>query len=233
MKTSNKLLLGIFLIIIILTTTVQLMVYAKYKRGDYVAFNRDDYYEHVNLNVPSTKFVSLIALGSCDLINSDTPRIEIREGRKGSLSYKVINDTLIINGDSTLTNNALAGGTRNRQHVKLYLPASAQIQTAFCNVYAKGAPDSIHAPSYIITLTKNSDFGISWNDNKDVYFNQLLINGGFASINLDDHATINDLNLSMANSTLDSKKALVKKMTLNYDDNCTITLSGRAFKSLK
>ncbi|OQP63486.1 hypothetical protein A3860_24400 [Niastella vici] len=233
MKTSNKLLLGIFSIIILLTTIVQLMVYAKYKRGEYVTFNRDDYYDHVKINVPPTKFVSLIALGSCDLINSDTPRIEMREGRSGTLSYKVVNDTLIINGDSTLTNNAMAGGTRNRQNVKLYLPVSVQIQTAFCNVYAKGALDSAHAPSYTVTLTKNSSFGISWADNKTTYFNQLLINGGFANIDLDDHAIINDLNLSMAHSSLDSKNALVKKMTLNYDDNSTIALSGRNLKALK
>jgi hypothetical protein len=233
MKTSNKLLLGIFLTIIILTTAVQLMVFAKYKRGEFVAFNRDDYYDHVNINVPPTKFVSLIALGSCDLINSDTPKIEMREGRKGTLSYKVVNDTLIINGDSTLTIASMAGGTRNRQHVKLYLPATVQVQTEFCNVYATGALDSTHAPSYNITLTKNSDFGISWTDNKDVYFNQLLINGGFAEISLDDHAIINDLNLSIDHSKLDSKNALVKKMTLNYDDNSTITLSGSNLKALK
>jgi hypothetical protein len=209
------------------------MVYAKYKRGEYVPFHREDFYDRVDINMPATKFVSLIALGNCELINADTPRIEMREGRSRELTYHVVNDTLVIHGDSALTENAMERGTRNRQRIKLYLPATVQVQTAFCGIFATGAADSTHAPSYNITLTKNSYLGITWNDNKDSYFDRLLIKGGSTEIVLDDHAIINDLNLSLAHSKIDSKKALVKNMTMNYDDNCIITLSGKNAKALK
>jgi hypothetical protein len=102
MKTSNKILLGIFLGIILLTTTVQLMVYAKYKRGDYIPFQREAYSPLTKLEVKPFRYLSVSALRNCKIIVSDTPRLEVADYNEEKLSYRVVNDTLIINGDPKL-----------------------------------------------------------------------------------------------------------------------------------
>lgn len=237
MKTSNKILLGIFLAIILLTTVVQLMVLAKYKRGEYVPFQRDNIIKVASIKVPATRFVSLKNLGNCVLVNSDTSRFEVDEDKAGNISYRVVNDTLIIRGDTTLTADQLERGERNHQLVIIFLPAAIQVNATSSNIYINGAVDSLRAPSYNIHLYKRSELNIREQWQKPgaaAYFNRLLINSEISTISLDDWTIVNDLNLTLAlNSSMDNNNATIKKMALEMDSYSKITLSGNSIKSLK
>jgi hypothetical protein len=233
MKTSNKILLGVFLVIILLTTTVQLIVYAKYKRGEYVAFNRDVFNKMISFKVPSTRFVSLMAVGNCTITYDDKPRFEVREDKVSLFSYRVVNDTLIIHGDSTITKEQMERGERDNRQLKLYLPATVQITMAYSGLTAEGAIDSAHAPSYSINLTKKSYFNVRGEKKDYQYFNQLILTGEKSRIDLDDHVVVNDLNLKVVNCEINNKKAVIKNMALDMDNKSTITLSGSNIKALK
>jgi len=234
MKTSNKILLGIFLTIIFITTAVQLMVYAKYKRGEYVAFDRDKIIKVASVKIPATRFVSIKNLGNCVLINSDTSRFETDQDKAGRINYRVINDTLVIHGDPTLRAEELERGERNFQLVKIYLPAGVQVNATSCNIYINGAVDSVHAPSYSIQLEKKSQLDIRQHNDVDTYFNRLLINCERSGISLDNDVIVNELNLKLEfNSFADYQEAKIRKMTLDMDSRSRISLSGYSFNALK
>jgi hypothetical protein len=73
-----------------------------------------------------------------------------------------------------------------------------------------------------------------YDENDSKFLNQLTLSSDKSNINLEDRLVINNLNLKLANSSLfDSKKAEIRGLTLDVDDNSTIKLSGSGIKNLK
>jgi hypothetical protein len=230
MKTSNKLLLGIFITILILTSVVQLMVYAKYKRGEFTAFKREEVVPMTSLPVPAARFISLKGFGSCALKPSGTLKLEIQQDNANYIKYQLVNDTLVVTGNS----NDPDDRSRNNSLVNIYLPASVQLIGAYCTFRAWGTGDSTLAPSYNINI-KNSYLYINFNgaDKAAVYFNQLNIHSVSSMIDLNSHAVFNDLNLQFVDSRLSDKSAMIRKLTMESDNTSTLELSGKNVNALK
>lgn len=238
MKTSNKLLLGIFLAILILTTTVQLMVLAKYKRGDYTAFRRDQFFTLDKFTLSPVRFVSITGLGNCVLNNSNSTRVEVQDYKNGEIVYEVKNDTLFVNAARGMVigkNNADHFSHSNKR-VNLYLPAAVPIKAAESDLRLAGAPDSGSASSYNVQLEKGSYLGVynKKQENTDMYFNRLQVACESSNIQLDDHIIINSLQLDpMVASEMNDKNALIKSITINADDKSNVRLSGKNIKAIK
>lgn len=229
MKTSNKLLLGIFLTIIILTTTVQLMVYAKYKRGEYTAFKREQFVPMTSISVPPARFISMKEIGACGIKPSDTLKMEIQKDIADKIKYRMVNDTLVITGNS----NDPDGG-RIRGVVYLYLPATVQLNGANCTFRIYGTNDLASAPSYNISIQHSYLFmDFSGAEKKPVFFNQLNINSVSSMIDLNGSATLKDLNLRLTDSKFNDKSAGIVKMTVASDGDSRIDLSGNNANALK
>ena len=228
MKTSNKILLGIFLTIILLSATINLMVYAKYKRGDYIPFVRLE--EHLtSVNLPAAKYVSITALCDVELTNGATPGFQVRKGQEKGITYRMMGDTLVILG-----NTSLPGGQCNSQLLKLHLPATTEVYAHYANIKINGKADSTQAPSYNIHLDKGSFMEMDDNDDDNRYINQLLLSGDDANFELDEHIIVSNLSLKMVNnSRFDDKKGEIRKLTLDVDNNSRINLSGNSIKNLK
>ena len=228
MKTSNKILLGIFLTIIILTTVVQLMVYAKYKRGEFTAFKREQFIPMTFLPVPPARYVSLNGFGNCAVKSSDTFKLEMQQDITRFIKYHVVNDTLFVN-DTRFTEYELERGTRNNGLVNIYLPASVQLKGAYGSFRIYGANDSASAPSYTISLKNTYLFP----DNASVYFSQLNIYSESSRIDLNRHAVFHDLNLQMKDSRLMDNSATIRKLTMASDNTSSLELSGKNVNALK
>src|SRR5438067_13892015 len=101
MKTSNKILLIFLGMAILMITAVHLTLYAKYKKGEVSSFEdvRDGRFEEHAL--PKIKYVSVIGFRRCNIIPAAEPKIKIFKMRDTRLAYKVVNDTLVVTGDST------------------------------------------------------------------------------------------------------------------------------------
>lgn len=235
MKTSNKLLLGIFLMIITLVTTVQLVVYAKYKRGEYVQFQRENYSSFTSYDIHAVRFISITGMGNISIIPGDTSRLEVQKEEVAHLTYRVVNDTLIINGDTSLTKDDLDRGSRNHNRVYVILPYTAQINATYCSLYVGGAVDSAHAPSYNIHLEKGSSLGIldRGSYKKDLYFNQMHIEGEGSTIELHEQTVVNGLHAKLINSRIDDKEAVIRNLTIDADPTSAVTLTGKNIKALK
>lgn len=232
MKTSNKILLGVFLATLLLTTTINLIVYAKYKRGDFVPFERKKE-QLTSVNLPAAKYVSITALCGVELSNSATPGFEVRKGQEKGITYRMAGDTLVI-----LSNTSLLGETEqgecNHQLLKLRLPATTEVYAHNADIRIDGKADSTQAPSYNIHLDKRSFLYTNNNDDDNRYINQLLLSGNDTRLELDEHIIVSELSLKMVNnSRFDDKKGEIRKLTLDVDNNSTINLTGNSIKNIK
>jgi hypothetical protein len=234
MKTSNKLLLAIFLTIILLTTAVQLMVYAKYKRGEYVPFQRDNS-PITTFTIPPVRVVSITGLGGCEIISGDTAKLEIQDYKNSRVAYKMANDTLIIYDNGEYNSDQIKDGARNWHLVKVYLPDNVQINAQYANLKIGGNGDSAQAPSYTLHLGKNSYLGILNHDRENVnlYYNQLHIISESSNISFDDHIIIKGLNIKLVDSRFEDQEALIGNMTMDADSDSHVSLSGKNVKALK
>lgn len=237
MKTSNKLLIGIFLIILILITTTQLMVYVKYKRGEVTSFKREQFDPMTSLPIPAVRFISVKGLGSCAVKPANTLKLEIQQDNVNVIKYHMANDTLVIVGDASMTDEEMDKGGLNRNFslVNIYLPASVQLKGTYSNFRVWGADDSLAAPSYTFYLEKNSNLFVNFKgpDNTSVYFNQLNIHGERSTVDLNEHAVLNELNLQLNDSKINDNAATVRKINMGSDNNSSINLSGKNVKALK
>ncbi|WP_207514907.1 hypothetical protein [Longitalea luteola] len=235
MKTSNKILLGIFLAIILFTTLIQVMVFAKYKRGEYVKFNREAFTEMTVVEIPDIRFVSLKGLGSCAVMPGEKFKLEMQKEKTARISYRVVNDTLIVIGDPAYMSDQLEQGTRNRTPVNIYLPTIVPIKGAYCDIRLGGSFDSASAPSYNVQLGKSAYLFTNsrGTNNATVYINELTCSGEQASIDLDNNFTVNNLHMQLMRSNFDDRGATVKKITIEADERSNIRLSGRNIKAVK
>jgi hypothetical protein len=232
MKTSNKILLGIFLTIIVLSATINLMVYAKYKRGDYEPFQREEA-KLTTVNLPASKYVSITGLCSVELLNSAAPRYEVQIGKEKGITYQMVGDTVVILGNTSLTNEQMERGECNYQKFRLHLPASTEVHTYNAGVKINGKADSTEAPSFNIHLNKHSFLTMN-DEDEHKYMNQLLLSGDDANLDLQDGLTVNELSLKLVNgSRFDSKKAEIRSLKLDVDNRSTINLSGNSIKNIK
>jgi hypothetical protein len=232
MKTSNKILLGTFLAILILSATINLMVLAKYKRGDYEPFVRKE--EHLtSVNLPAAKYVSITALCHVELMNGATPGFQVHQGLEKGITYRMVGDTLVILGNPNLPSQVERGDC-NSQLLKLQLPATTEVYAHYADIRINGKADSTQAPSYNIHLDKRSYLFTDKNDDDNRYINQLLLSVNDTRLELDEHIIVNDLNLKMVNnSRFDDRKATIRSLTLDVDNNSTINLSGNSIKNIK
>jgi len=232
MKTSNKILLGVFLTIIILSATINLMVYAKYKRGDIVPFVREEE-RLTSVNLPVAKYVSITALCRVELTNSAAPGFEVHEGQEKGITYRMVGDTLVILGNTSLPAK-IEEAECNRQLLRLRLPATTEVYAHCADIKIKGNTDSTQAPSYNIHLDKRSFLYTDDNDDDTRYINQLLLWGDDTRFRLDQHINVSGLNLKMVNgSTFDDEKGEIRNLTLDVDNSSTINLSGNSIKNIK
>lgn len=235
MKTSNKILLGTFIGILVLTSAINLMVYAKYKRGDYKPFTREDRTFIATVPLPAAKNISITALGNCEIIVSDTPRFEIQKDRAGRVSYSLKNDTLYMHGDSALTIEEMQQGGRNYDLVKLYMPAGMLIKAGYCNLELFGGSDSTHAASFAVQLSNDSELKIRQGASRDYkgQYGQLHIAGDFSKIEFDNLVVVQNLQLKLKDASVDFRAAMLNAVDINADEHSKITFTGSNFKALK
>jgi len=210
------------------------MVYAKYKRGEYTAFKREEFIPMASLAVPPARFISIKGFGSCAIKPSNTLKVEIQKDNADKIKYGMLNDTLVITGNSKNTGDKQELGDRNNSLLNIYLPATVQLNGANCTFRVWGASDLASAPSYNISIQHSYAFmNFSGGGNEAVYFNQLNINSVSSMIELTGRALLNDLNLQLTDSRLSDKSAAIRKMTVVSDNTSTIDLSGKNANALK
>lgn len=233
MKTSNKILLGAFLVIILIITGVHLALYAKIKSRDFVPAKQATEESSNNYALPAIRYVSVTGLLNCYISPLDKPQLSVPKRNDSRISYRIMNDTLIIQGDSLTTLTEYEQGARNRQLVELYLPQDVQVKLAYGTIWLTGSKDTANAPSWSIELAKEAHLGVNMRPepNTKLFLNRLDLVVNKSSAEFDNNSVINALTVRAKASLILCRNASIKKLSLNADSSSTITLSGANLKN--
>jgi hypothetical protein len=235
MRTSNKILLTVFLAMIVALTTIHVTLFAKYKTGDFITLKeaREEQFDRHDLK--KVNYIVASGLENFTIIPSDTLRLEIEKGHM--VKFFITGDSLVIHGDS---NTTAPGEKENRirssQEVNLYLPSAEKITADFCDVELKAAKDSSSAKMYDFDLVNTSNFHISgnnYNDSAYKYINRLFIKASNSSvIEFTKYVSIAELKMVLNDSQFDDKDASINKLTMDADKSSTLTLKGDHLRKL-
>lgn len=233
MKTSNKILLIYFLFALLGITAVHVTLYAKYNRGEYVSFDkiREERMEEIAL--PNIKYVSVTGLQRCNILPATSPKMKRYIMPGSRMKYSIVNDTLIITGDSVLTKQELVDGRRGYQTMNLYLPGTPAINAVYTELFINGAPDTTSAQSYVVNLSNQSILNTGDMDFKKVFFKGLQVNASNSFVTFYYGTVINELSLQTTNAKVTNQNGDIKHIQLHMDDQSTITLHGNNLKDVQ
>lgn len=233
MKTSNKIILAYFLFALLGVTAVHVTLYAKYKRGEFVPFDkvREDRMEEIAL--PGIKYVTVTGLQRCNILPATEPKMKMQKMSGGRLKYTIVKDTLIIIGDTVLTQENMYDGRRGYQTVHLYLPGTPTINAVYTDLFLNGAPDTTSAQSYVVNLSNQSVLNTGDMNFKKAFFKGLQVSDNGSIVKFNYGTVMNELNLQAENrAKITNENADIKHIQLQMDDQSTIILQGKNLKDI-
>lgn len=232
MRTSNKILLGVFLAILVTLTGIYGAVYAKYRNNDFITSTRLHQENYDTYKIDGVQSVSLIGLDHVTIIPSDSARIEIEKIEGAKTLHTFINGSLVVKGDTTIT---YKDGTTNRERsyrdIIIYLPLAQNIKSDFCNLSVKGAKDSTKAPVIQLELDA-TELQLGYFNREDVLspekFKSIVIskaNGGLVEVS--NNSVINKMELNLQSGRFEDGGATFDSLSVAADTNSTITITGK------
>jgi hypothetical protein len=238
MRTSNKILLGIFIGPLIIITLIQLTLYAKYKSGHYVIMKTVQQDRFIHYAPKNINHIAVYGLNNFRIISSDSLKLEIEKDENSHLHYIIKGDSLIIHGDTVINNPAARRSSdieRSYQNVNLYLPSLAGILADNSDVVLEGTNDSLKAKSFHFDVINSSSIKVDdkGGDTSHTYFKEITIKAFHSSgIELTARSRVNDFQLSMIESSFEDNGAFIDKLTIDADKSSNISLKGENLKKL-
>lgn len=236
MKTSNKILVGAVLTIMLVLAAVHIALYAKYKKGDFVTRQQLHEERYVKQTLKGVTNIRLSGLANVDIMPSDTFVLEIEnQGKDHEITVEQKGDSLILNGGNSFKDKeGKINLTRSYYSVILHLPSGASIITNESEVRIKGAKDTISAPLYSINgnnteftfgETRNGKPGGSYYKSIDLYNR----NGRVLFFN---DVMLGNLSLHLTNGSTEDQGMQAESIALEADDQSTVSLKGNNLKKI-
>jgi len=235
MKTSNKILLGIFLSPLLVIAAINLALYAKYKSGHYVAMATVEQDRFIRETLGNIRYVAVYGINNLGIQSADTAKLEIEKDAHGHLHYNIHGDSLIIHGDSAVRRGMENEILRSYQSVNLYLPGDIYIIADNSDVYLKGSKDSTKAKSYQFQLSGSASCKMRETDPETAlrYFNTIVVQAKEAQMELSANARIRQLSLSLQHAGFNDNNALIEGLSIDADKASSLTLKGDNLKKMK
>jgi len=236
MKTSNKILLGIFFLPLLVLATVNTALYTKYKTGHYIAMAVVEQERYTRQDLKNIKYVAVYGVNHFTIKPADTARLQIEKNENSHLHYSIHGDSLIIHGDSLRRTSKEDEVLRSYQAVTLYLPGEANIFADNTDVYLEGTTDSSKSKSIQLQMTNSArcEMRDGFDNEKSQYFNVLSVQANNANgIELSATARISALQLVLVNTPFDDKSAAIGKLSINVDKTSSLTLKGDNLEKIK
>lgn len=232
MRTSNKIILGIFVAPLIVLAALNLTLYAKYKSGNYVTMEHGNENRVMRLVFTHVMSVAVYGLDNFSIVPADTAALEIEKQDNNRLRYVVQGDSLVIHGDSLAESKD--NGGRNYRSVKLYLPGDASIIAHNSDVDIDGSKDSLKASSYHFYLNQNSSFNTREHEQGNArFFKSLQLQAtGSSDITLHAGIRVRQLMLQLEASEFKDEGASVDSVSVIADKKSLLTLRGDKIQRL-
>ena len=221
MKTSNVLLILLFVISISLTSAVPIVVNMKLKNREFVEAREGGPYKQQKFS--ATKFISLNGPGTYVLIPSDSLMLEVETNQSKYITADQRGDTLFIN------NNASKYNALSKPRFNVYLPLVEDVTCTDSNIELKGNLSPELARSYHIDLF-NSKLVVKGRDIRFTpyrqFFDQLFVTGtNDSGIDLSSQVTIRNLSLvNIKNTVIDGSSVAIDEINTTFDSKAIVKM---------
>ena len=238
MKTSNKILLGTLILVLVIITAIHAAIYAKYKSKDFVTMKVLHEERYNTYKLSGVRSLELNGLQNVKIIPSDTAKLEVQKAGGREVNHTIVNGVLSLSGDTLMERvNSNLDRERNYRDVIIYLPGIENIKAASCNIRIKGSKDAASALSLSFDLA-NSEVNFSFDERDNTHdvnhFNKITVaKASHSLIELEANAIIKEMNLRMDTSRFEDGGAQVDSISIHADDASTVQLSGKNISKTK
>lgn len=237
MRTSNKILLSVFLAAVLVFAGIHIALYAKLKRGDFIGAKDMWKLDFTRHELSRVKYIVVKGMDNIALIPSDTSWLEIEKKNSSRIRYQVKGDSLIMSGDTTIIrNDGSSQVQKSWTNVNIYLPYATTITGDNTEFTLKGSTDSSKAPSYDIALDHEGKIRFAeneWKDSSSRFFKIVNLRADRSSgIELANYAVVDEMNLVLITSSFDDKNAVINKGSIHADQKSTLALNGGNLQKL-
>jgi hypothetical protein len=238
MKTSNKILLGAFLLLIVLASAPVIIVRAKYASGNIVkeAPEEENKFKNTYRFKEPIKRVVISNLGEVLILPADTASLVIWKNGDNSVVSQTLEDGILyIKLDTAAARKLSNAEGRIYNHVELFLPQVDSINVVNSSVQIKGQLDSsVATRSYNVQLFQSSlHIEQTSRTGEATYFHQLTVNAQAGSdIHFDGKLYIGHAAFSISNTSFDDNNDVsFGKLILQADSASSINIKGQNLRN--
>jgi len=236
MKTSNKILLGVFVLVLLVLTGIHFALNQRYKNGQFVTTTmQDDKQDEIALR--PVKHVRLAGLDNVVIEYADSYRIGVGKEMPPLFKYKLSGDTLLMYMDTLEAVNYKNNSRHVFQEVKLFMPAVTLIEADHSSVTIRGKDDSSGIGDTRIELVESKlSFGNQSPESvSGRYFGDVSIVARQSSEVefLAKGIHFGTLSCELEKSTFrDNDMGDINKFIIKTDDSSKVEVGGANFKKL-
>ena len=235
MKTSNKILLGIFLIGFSCLAAAQIALHIKYVNDEFItneAFEAIYYNQYAPQHI---KYVQVQGIAVCRIQQGPALKLLMEKNSPGYIHHEVNGDTLLITSYNTPDQHDNFRTNKQTQDIRLYLPAGTNIEALNTNLDIKGSLDSNTTVLYNIKLNNSCLYSRmnTYRDSINRYFDTINVvahNNSAVFFYERDH--LKTLNLQLDSSSIQDRYSTIQQLNLIADKRSTIVLSGGNIKNI-
>ena len=226
MKTSNKILLGTFLAVLIILLGVHISLYAKYKKGGFKIVGDDMWPTNmITYSLDDVKYVSVDNLENLVISQGDSSKLRYDkpiEGDANSLSVTKKHDTLFLSGKSEKNKNG-----RWYRPTSLSLAGLLPLKIANSKIHVGTEPLKSNAVAVPIDVMLDNSFMEINRRQKTMSFGTVKINAIKKSRVHLYNLTTNFLDVSLSDSFLEETILVADSIRLVTDVASKFELSGK------
>lgn len=240
MKTSNKLIAGIFLLAVLFPVLVVATIFFKYKSGNFT-WEKDEH-EFQTEYFPGKKIIKVRSNNGLEVYPSDSLYAEFEHRYNFPVRLKHIGDTMLLYGDTayyhydtarngTVTKEYIE--TQTNETVRLYLPADVNLVVEYCDFYIMKPENGKQVENMNIQM-KRSSFDISnLIDSTAMQVNRFTLKLDRSVLSLPPDLHIKELDLGLIDSSeVSITDSRVDQIRLSIDSTSSIKANGHQIKKI-
>jgi hypothetical protein len=232
MRTSNKILLGAFLAVIVMIFAVHFSLYAKFSGADFISRKRETEAGTSKQAFAGIRELRITGLEDLEFRFSDTLQVETDKDHSSRLKIILDQNVLTIKGDTTVKQGSESRRIRSGEKVVVFLPSSVRADIDLCNVFFAGSEDSAVSGSAVFNVSE-SRIVFGFEEHEEMRFlDSLSLNASKDSRIEMSSVKIRDLKVSLNRSSLEEKSARIDKLAITVDDSSAVRLSGANMRKL-
>jgi hypothetical protein len=236
MRTSNKILLGLFLTPIFLIAGLFITVRAKYANGNIVKTNSViNRWSDIYKIKETIKSVSILNQMDMQIIPSDSASIEIMKQSDSLVRFRIQDGVLFVYLDTAKMQANQNGQITIYNHVELFLPNVDSIHLVNSRVSVKNVSQQDKmSPAYNFQLTA-SDLTVENDPRMAItFYDRISVNAGKGSgLHVQEGTTINSLQVKLLSTEFEETGSRIGQLSIDTDSTSRIMVQGNNLRKAK